>query len=136
MIFNKFLIVCYNRLNEINVDKAVQFISSLQNEDGSFSCDEFGEIDTRFSFCAVASLALVGRLNSDKGDSPINVEKCVDFIRSCMNFDGGFGSRPGSETHSGQIYCCLGALSLLGRYSKFFYFYIKKILMNRFLELG
>ncbi|EEC13200.1 geranylgeranyl transferase type II beta subunit, putative [Ixodes scapularis] len=32
-----------------------------------------------------------------------------------MNFDGGFGCKPGSETHSGQIYCCLGTLSILGR---------------------
>ena len=34
---------------------------------------------------------------------------------SCLNWDGGFGSRPRSESHAGQIYCCVGALSLLGR---------------------
>ena len=97
------------------MDKIVSFVSDLQNDDGSFSCDEWGEVDTRFSFCAVATLALLGKLRSQEGKSPIDVEKCVEFIVSCMNFDGGFGSRPGSETHSGQIYCCLGALSLLGR---------------------
>jgi geranylgeranyl transferase type-2 subunit beta len=31
------------------------------------------------------------------------VDKAVDFVVSCMNFDGGFGSRPGSESHSGQV---------------------------------
>ena len=33
----------------------------------------------------------------------INVDKAVQFVLSCMNFDGGFGSRPGSESHSGQV---------------------------------
>jgi geranylgeranyl transferase type-2 subunit beta len=32
-----------------------------------------------------------------------------------MNFDGGFGTRPGSESHAGQIYCCVGFLSVVGR---------------------
>ena len=66
----------------------------------TFAGDKWGEVDTRFSFCAVAALALVGRLWKD---CPINIENCVDFILSCMNFDGGFGCRPGSETHSGQV---------------------------------
>ncbi|XP_023213376.1 geranylgeranyl transferase type-2 subunit beta-like [Centruroides sculpturatus] len=70
--------------------------------------DKWGEVDTRFSFCAVACLALLGHVQA------INVKKTVDFILSCMNFDGGFGCRPGSETHAGQIYCCLGTLSILG----------------------
>lgn len=33
----------------------------------------------------------------------INVDKAVEFILSCMNFDGGFGCRPGSESHAGQV---------------------------------
>ena len=40
----------------------------------------------------------------------IDVEKAVEFVISCMNFDGGFGCRPGSETHSGQV-CELVILS-------------------------
>jgi prenyltransferase beta subunit len=44
----------------------------------------------------------------------IDVEKAVEFVISCMNFDGGFGSRPGSESHAGLIYCCLGMLSITG----------------------
>jgi geranylgeranyl transferase type-2 subunit beta len=31
-----------------------------------------------------------------------------------MNFDGGFGSKPGSESHAGLIYCCVGLLSITG----------------------
>jgi geranylgeranyl transferase type-2 subunit beta len=33
----------------------------------------------------------------------VNVDKSVDYVVSCMNFDGGFGCRPGSESHSGQV---------------------------------
>lgn len=43
------------------------------------------------------------------------MNKAVDFVRSCMNFDGGFGSRPHSESHAGLIYCCVGFLSITGR---------------------
>ena len=32
----------------------------------------------------------------------------------CMNFDGGFGAVPGGESHAGQIFCCVGALSIAG----------------------
>lgn len=33
----------------------------------------------------------------------VNVPKAVEYVLSCMNFDGGFGCRPGSESHSGQV---------------------------------
>ena len=74
----------------------MEYVQSLQKEDGSFAGDIWGEIDTRFSFCAVTTLALLGKLDA------INVEKAIEFVLSCMNFDGGFGCRPGSESHAGQ----------------------------------
>lgn len=93
-------------VDELPVDKIVSYISSLQKEDGSFMGDKWGEIDTRFSFCAVACLSLLGRLDV------INVDKAVDFVLSCQNFDGGFGSHPNAESHAGLIYCCVGVLSI------------------------
>lgn len=44
----------------------------------------------------------------------INIDKAVEFVMSCMNFDGGFGSRPGAESHAGLIYCCVAFLSITG----------------------
>ena len=61
----------------------------------------------------------------------VDVDKAVDFVLRCMNFDGGFGRVPGSESHAGQVrkriilshtlppsslqvYCCTGALALAG----------------------
>lgn len=42
----------------------------------------------------------------------INVEKAVNFVMSCSNADGGFGSKPNAESHAGLIYCCVGLLSI------------------------
>jgi geranylgeranyl transferase type-2 subunit beta len=42
----------------------------------------------------------------------IDIDKAVRYILSCRNFDGGFGSVPGAESHAGQVFCCIGALSI------------------------
>lgn len=34
--------------------------------------------------------------------SPENIEHAVAHIRRCRNFDGGFGSSEGAESHAGQ----------------------------------
>ncbi|KAL3789926.1 hypothetical protein HJC23_010611 [Cyclotella cryptica] len=111
----------------LNKDAVEKFVTGLQNEDGSFSGDKWGEIDTRFTYCAFSCLALLGRLplpnweesshNSttvtEKRDGTIDIYKAVRYILSCRNsFDGGFGSVPGAESHAGQVFCCIGALSI------------------------
>lgn len=96
----------------LNIDALVSYIASLQQEDGSFAGDEWGEIDSRFSFCALACLSLLNRLDA------VDVRKAAIFVLRCMNFDGGFGVVPGSESHAGQVYCCVGALALAGELDK------------------
>ena len=94
----------------VDKEKIVTFIVSLQQPDGSFAGDKWGEIDIRFSMCAVASLRLLNRLDA------IDKESAVNFILKCHNvIDAGFGSRPGSESHAGLIYCAIASLSILGR---------------------
>jgi geranylgeranyl transferase type-2 subunit beta len=66
-----------------------------------FTADVFKKLKCVFKF-------VQGKLEA------IDIEKAVKFVVSCMNFDGGFGSRPGSESHAGLIYCCLGMLSITG----------------------
>ena len=95
----------------LDKDSIVHYVKELQKPDGSFMGDKWGEVDTRFSFCAVAILALLDSL-----EDTIDLEAAVAFVKSSMNFDGGFGSRPSSESHAGQIYCCLGFLSIVHRY--------------------
>lgn len=91
-------------------------VAKLQQPDGSFVGDQWGEIDTRyenttmpthnfaycvlivarFTYCAVNCLAILGKLDL------INKEKAVEFIVSCKNFDGAFGCYPGAESHAGH----------------------------------
>jgi geranylgeranyl transferase type-2 subunit beta len=114
-------------LEDERLDKEalVKFVCGLQNEDGSFSGDKWGEIDTRFTYCAFSCLALLGKMplpnwdntystnNSHASDNTIDLHKAVKYIISCRNsFDGGFGAVPGAESHAGQVFCCIGALSI------------------------
>jgi geranylgeranyl transferase type-2 subunit beta len=80
-------------------------IAGLQRCDGSFAGDASGEVDTRFSYCALAACALLCRLPA------LDVPRAAAFVRSCANFDGGFGATPGGESHAGQIFTALGAPS-------------------------
>ena len=54
------------------------------------------QVDTRFSYCALCCLAIVGRMDA------IDVAKATAYVASCRNFDGGFGCVPGAESHAGQ----------------------------------
>ncbi len=89
--------------------KLIEFVASLQQKDGSFAGDEWGEVDTRFTYCALSSLSLLGSLHA------VDVDKAAEYIASCQNFDGGFGCTPGAESHAGQIFTCIGALSIAKR---------------------
>ncbi|KAG7351509.1 prenyltransferase and squalene oxidase repeat domain containing protein [Nitzschia inconspicua] len=94
---------------EISQEKreaVIQFVVSLQQQDGSFSGDQWGEIDTRFTYCALCTLSLLKALDR------VDVSQAVEYIASCQNLDGGFGSMKGAESHAGQVFCCVGALSI------------------------
>ncbi|KIM44141.1 hypothetical protein M413DRAFT_443183 [Hebeloma cylindrosporum] len=88
-------------------DEAV--IMSLQQPSGVFAGDCWGEIDTRFLYCAVNALSLLGRLDE------LDREKTVGYLKRCRNFDGGFGSVVGAESHAGQVFVCVAALAILDR---------------------
>lgn len=76
------------------------------------------------------ALSLLGTI------SELNSEVTVEYIRKCRNFDGGFGSCEGGESHAAQglfqthlldkqmhlkritsplVYVCLGTLAILNR---------------------
>ena len=102
-----------NEVDRLDVDRVVKCMSStlsylsshmnyykvilsLQQPSGVFAGDSFGEIDTRFLYCAVNALSLLGKLNL------MNKEKAVEYIQRCRNYDGGFGSCVGAESHAAQ----------------------------------
>ena len=45
----------------------------------------------------------------------VNLDKAVAHIQACANFDGGYGVSPGAESHAGQVFTCIAALSICKR---------------------
>jgi len=103
------ILIIQDALDKVDIPRVVSFITSLQNPSGSFSGDRFGETDTRFAYCAISALSLLGHL------SVLDVKKTVSYFRKCRNFDGGFGSSEGAESHSAQVWVCVAALAILDR---------------------
>lgn len=92
-------------------EKIISYIKERQLPDGSFTGDEWGEVDTRFSYCAIATLSLLDKLEE------IDVEKAAEYILSCRNFDGGFGGIPGAETHAGYTWTAVASLVIMDKLS-------------------
>ena len=91
------ILATLDALDSVDKTKVANYIQSLWvPETGAFMGDEWGEVDSRFSYCALSALSIIGALDR------IDVGKAVDWILSCQNFDGGFGNIPGSESHGGQ----------------------------------
>ena len=49
------------QLDTLDTEAIVRYIVSLQQPDGSFFGDRWGEVDTRFTFCALATLIILDR---------------------------------------------------------------------------
>lgn len=49
----------FDDVNAIDTAKLVDYVVSLQKEDGSFRGDHGGEVDARFTYCAVSALSLL-----------------------------------------------------------------------------
>ncbi|CAG9582285.1 putative geranylgeranyltransferase [Leishmania major strain Friedlin] len=100
------LLCMFDAVARIDVERTARWIASMQLPDGSFQGDEWGEVDTRFSYIALSCLRLLGRCEC------VDVEAAVQYVLRCQNWDGGFGVSPGAESHAGQIFCCVGALCI------------------------
>jgi geranylgeranyl transferase type-2 subunit beta len=83
-------------LSTPHVSVCSKVILSLQQPSGVFAGDAFGETDTRFLYCAVNALSLLGKLDL------LDKDKAVEYIERCRNYDGGFGSCVGAESHAAQ----------------------------------
>lgn len=70
------ILALYDELHVLDKEKIKSFVKSLQQPDGSFAGDKWGEIDTRFSYCALSIMSLLGCLH----DGTIDVKKAVDFV--------------------------------------------------------
>ena len=104
------LALCGPSVLRAEVDSAAvgAYLRGLQRGDGAFMGDAWGEVDSRFSYCALQAAALAGAMGA------LDVPAAVRFVAACANFDGGYGCVPGAESHAGQVFCCVGALAIAG----------------------
>eukprot|EP00051_Salpingoeca_urceolata_P008988 m.110466 g.110466 ORF g.110466 m.110466 type:complete len:319 (-) comp16045_c0_seq3:292-1248(-) len=100
------ILLILDAYQEIKTDQVCQYVIGLQLPNGAFVGDEWGEIDTRYTYCGLATLGLLGRLHL------ANTSAAAAFLKSCFNPDGGFGIIPGAESHAGQTFCCVAGLLL------------------------
>ncbi|CAK1368060.1 unnamed protein product [Cercospora beticola] len=96
--------------------KVAQYMAGLQQPNGTFAGDKWGETDSRFLYAALNALSLLQMLPHQRPEEPplINLEAAIQYVKACQNFDGGFGVAPGAESHSGQVFTCIGALKIAG----------------------
>jgi geranylgeranyl transferase type-2 subunit beta len=59
-----------------------------------------------FIACSIASIC-------NNNFSGINRELLISYLLSLQNYDGGFCSERGLESHVGNTFCAVGALALL-----------------------
>ena len=82
----------------------------MQNREiGTFAGNDWGKEETRFLYASFNALSLMKLLDL------VDAKLAVDYIISCVNIDGGYGTTPPMESHSGQIFVCVLALSIAGR---------------------
>ncbi|PVU89179.1 hypothetical protein BB561_005500 [Smittium simulii] len=104
------ILAIYNRLEDINKDAVLKYVKGLQNKTtGYMMGDIWGEMDTRFAFIGLAICNILGSIDT------LRIEPIVEYIEKSMNYDGGFGSGPGGESHAAQVYTCLAALAIAKR---------------------
>jgi len=85
-------------------------VAALQQDDGSVvSSLESAEKDMRFVYCAAAVCYLLDEW------SGFDVNSAVDYILSCLSYEGAFGQEPTAEAHGGSTFCALAALALMNK---------------------
>ncbi|CAD7937730.1 unnamed protein product [Amoebophrya sp. A25] len=79
----------------------------FRQDEGSFTADVWGETDPRLVYNAFACCAILGALDR------IDVAAGCTYLSRCYNADGGFGSKPGSESHAAYTWVCVAALAVV-----------------------
>lgn len=70
------ILALIGELDRVDKDKVAEWVISLQQEDGSFFGDKWGEVDTRFSYCAISCLSILGK--KEKFHTEVN--KAAEFV--------------------------------------------------------
>lgn len=104
------LVIMGDDLSRVDRRSIIAGLRHLQLPNGSFKPSVLGgESDMRLVYCAVA----VSRLLNDW--SGIDKDKCAQFIKNSLSYEGAFAQCPGAEAHGGSTYCALASLKLMSK---------------------
>lgn len=96
---------------EVNSANITKFLGSCQKQSGSFSATpRSSECSMRHTYSAFAVTKLLETSWDFEGGG--NKELAINYILSCQNYDGGFGDKPGDESHAGLTFCAVASLKL------------------------
>ncbi|KAJ2999633.1 Geranylgeranyl transferase type-1 subunit beta [Globomyces sp. JEL0801] len=100
------LLILGDDLKRVNKTAILNTLKKCQQPNGSFSptTDANDEADMRFLYCACT----ISYILNDW--SAIDIKMALNFIKSCQNYDGAFGTCP-----SGSTYCAVASLTLMKR---------------------
>jgi protein farnesyltransferase subunit beta len=95
----------------IDTIKLHSFLKKMKRPDGGYNLYENGEHDLRGVYCALVCGFLCNILDDELTD------KCEEYILSCQNWQGGFGSQSHRcEAHAGYTFCAVAGLAILSKY--------------------
>lgn len=104
---------------KLNRESIMKFIKKCQREDGSFAPvldnngEPFGETDLRHCYLAICIRKLLKYDEASEKTNDIDIKKCINFIESKVNYNGGLSSNKYTESHSGLTFVGLASLKLL-----------------------
>ena len=93
----------------------------FNEQEKCFKGGEFNEQEVRFTYSAIYALKILGE--------PIPPEIDRYFLK-CHNYDGGFGGKPGAESHAAYCFCAVAGLAIVESLDK-----IKQSKLVKFLSL-
>jgi geranylgeranyl transferase type-1 subunit beta len=97
-------------LSRVDKQAIIDCLKELQRENGSFHGVAIGgECDMRFLYCACS----ISHMLNDW--SALDIDKAVEFVKSCRGYDGGISLIEGQEGHGGSTFCGAASLALMGK---------------------
>lgn len=113
-----------NDLSRVNKKAIVASLHHLQRPNGSFQAvlGMDSEHDMRFLYCACAISYMLNDWRA------IDKDKAVEYIKSCISFDGAIALLPGQEGHGGSTFCGVASLVLMNKLDE-----IPKSLVNNLI---
>lgn len=104
------LITLKDDLSRLDRPALLQSLQSAQLASGAFRATRTGnEADMRFVFCACAISYMLGDW------SGVDRDRVVEYVKSCITYEGGVSLTPGTEAQGGATFCAVSSLVMMDK---------------------